>query len=590
MFVRSHVRMTHLGAVACVLCLASPGPVRREDPSVARPAPLPGETRGEVAPEPKPVTVPIYGWSTGRLIEYLGDSAPESAEGRSAGTGAVPVDVSLAPDPLALSKFHFFKLSPPVQIPRAPEPDVEPSVGASTSGVLLEGNMRYLGLGYGPRFYISYNYGASWQPASAPGGSLNGSNFTCASTKVGPPKCNCPGNLFVGYSSVSDVVIAPSGPSSFLMTYALFDCVSGPCPGADAIYVMWSDTGLHQRPNGLCDVLGTFGNLKSCELCHFGTADAGPLRDKPFITADLLDGSWYVVYASSQSPLATTMDIRLAGYSSALGFLGFGVSSPITLNTAAPNARVGAVAATGPSSELYVAWWDLTQSTIQFNASFDMAQSFGGEQMVTAVQPFPLVPFGGGSIYVLPPQGSGVNGGFRMNQFPTMDVDRGPGGHRGRIYIAWADYDGVQSDILLIHSDDQGFSWSAPVVINDDGTGRDQFFPALTVDDGGNVMVAFYDRRDDPQNLLCRPYLAVSTDGGRSFLPNKALAQTLSDPTLWTVGGVTFFGDYMGIDAQILKPNVLAATTTSVPRASAVWTDAMNFATQHFEIYGRTVR
>lgn len=97
-------------------------------------------------------------------------------------------------------------------------------------------------------------------------------------------------------------------------------------------------------------------------------------------------------------------------------------------------------------------------------------------------------------------------------QGPELAIDRTPGGpHEGRLYLAWAQpaavvqdpgvelgrY-GLDFDVWLAHSDDDGETWSVPVRVNDDATAADQIFPSMRLDAEGLVHLAFLDRRAAP--------------------------------------------------------------------------------------------
>ena len=67
--------------------------------------------------------------------------------------------------------------------------------------------------------------------------------------------------------------------------------------------------------------------------------------------------------------------------------------------------------------------------------------------------------------------------------------------------------------------------------------------PALDYDSAGNVTATFYDRRDDPNNLLFRTYGAHVNAWGSPIHGNFLVTGFQSNPTtLATVPG--FIGDY----------------------------------------------
>jgi hypothetical protein len=136
-----------------------------------------------------------------------------------------------------------------------------------------------------------------------------------------------------------------------------------------------------------------------------------------------------------------------------------------------------------------------------------------------------------------------VNNFPRAGGWPLMAMD--PRGS-GRLFVVWGDFRNGDRDIFATTSTDGGHTWTPPVRVNDDpiSNGRDQVMEWLAVDPtDGAAYVIFYDRRDDPKNLLPTVTLARSSDGGRTFT-NYAWSTNTSDPTQATLG------DYIGLAAQ----------------------------------------
>jgi hypothetical protein len=65
----------------------------------------------------------------------------------------------------------------------------------------------------------------------------------------------------------------------------------------------------------------------------------------------------------------------------------------------------------------------------------------------------------------------------------------------GHLYMTYEDWDGTQMDVKFTQSTNGGSTWTTPALVNDDGTGTDQFQPSVAAGPGGAVAVAFYDRR-----------------------------------------------------------------------------------------------
>ncbi len=168
----------------------------------------------------------------------------------------------------------------------------------------------------------------------------------------------------------------------------------------------------------------------------------------------------------------------------------------------------------GPNSEVYIAW--CANSAIRFDRSTNGGVTFGTDRTVASIASM--------SRY--------VKGTIQTFSYPAIDVDITGGPYNGNIYVAFMDTgnDGYP-DMFFTRSTDQGNTWSARVRINDDPAGNhiDQFHPWLAVDPNGVISVIFYDSRLDASNILCDVYLAQSTDGGITWLPNTRVTTVSFD-------------------------------------------------------------
>ena len=247
---------------------------------------------------------------------------------------------------------------------------------------------------------------------------------------------------------------------------------------------------------------------------------ANHFNDKPMITAD----------TNAVSPFRDSVYIAwdaAAGGSSGGGVRlarsrDHGATFSITRidNPNGPGKSIGASPAVGPNGEVYAAWNDFQANAIVFNRSFDGGQSWGVPVVVSAkTLPFdlgiPAESFRGALVY------------------PSLDVDRSNGPHRGRIYCSWMDLTAAQvTDIFLSHSDDAGQTWSTPGAVGDQlGRPVDRFNHWMSVDPvTGDVNVAFYDTRNDATGFRFQTdyYLAKSTDGGVSFPGSDIRVSTVS--------------------------------------------------------------
>lgn len=139
---------------------------------------------------------------------------------------------------------------------------------------------------------------------------------------------------------------------------------------------------------------------------------------------------------------------------------------------------------------------------------------------------------------------------IRANSFPTMDVDKTGGARNGWIYIATTDKNlapaGSDPDVIFHRSTDEGNTWSAGVRVNLDplNNGRNQFFPAIRVDEDGGVNIVYYDSRDAADSVDI--YLSRSVNGGDSWSNYRVTDRRFRPvPVLGTGTGI--MGDNIGM-------------------------------------------
>jgi hypothetical protein len=132
-----------------------------------------------------------------------------------------------------------------------------------------------------------------------------------------------------------------------------------------------------------------------------------------------------------------------------------------------------------------------------------------------------------------------------------LEWDTSGGPHNGRLYLLYCDSPAVGSfdmNIFVRFSDNNGTTWSSPVRVNDDSGASTQMLPRMSLDPTtGNLAVTWYDCREDPANSSTEFWGTVSTDGGKTFLPNIKLSAGQSTSGGAFSGGFDY-GDYSGID------------------------------------------
>ncbi len=211
----------------------------------------------------------------------------------------------------------------------------------------------------------------------------------------------------------------------------------------------------------------------------------------------------------------------------------------------------GCVPSTGPLGEIYTAW--AGPLGLAFNKSVDDGNTWMAQEKVVCTIP-------GGWDYP-------VSGLFRCNGLPMTACDLSKGPNRGTIYINWSDQrNGVNdADVWIVRSTNGGADWSAPVRVNTDPPGHQNFMSWMTIDqNNGDVYVVYYDRRNFSSGDSTDFYLSRSVDGGHTFadfkLNNKAFVPSPA----------VFFGDYVGI--SVVKGMVRPIWMQYEKSGLSIWT------------------
>jgi len=321
------------------------------------------------------------------------------------------------------------------------------------------------------------------------------------------------------------------------------------------------------------------------------TGAPGPwFEDKQFTTADrtggLYDGNYYVSWTRfPNSGPAVIMFVR-----STDGAQTF--KPPITVgpvvfsNCGTLSQGQGSIPLVNSDRSVHVFWsgYDVDSScTIPLSQSYAIrrASSFSGG----ATFGFDTVAFPSNAYFQT------VDGGVDVYGFPIADADISGGPYDGRIYIAHTQYVAGffgETDVQFRRSTDNGISWSAPLVVNDDvpGLGLDQFHPWLSVNQDGVIVMVFYDQRTDPLNHTrfdC--FFSASFDGKETFIHNLRFSEISIDPGYLalarSVTGVN--SSAAGLDpAKPMDPQAGAIAEYIGVHANgdhvvAIWTDTRNF-------------
>ena len=140
---------------------------------------------------------------------------------------------------------------------------------------------------------------------------------------------------------------------------------------------------------------------------------------------------------------------------------------------------------------------------------------------------------------------------FRHRSFPIIGIDPT---NSNNVYATWAggnletsytcgSFHGVHSDILFSRSIDGGTTWSAPLKVNDDPSGKDQYYPWMDVAPNGKITIGWHDRRNDASNFKHVWYQDSSADGGLTFGVDRRIGNFQTLPA-------SFIGDYAGLASE----------------------------------------
>jgi hypothetical protein len=127
-----------------------------------------------------------------------------------------------------------------------------------------------------------------------------------------------------------------------------------------------------------------------------------------------------------------------------------------------------------------------------------------------------------------------INDTFRVFPFPVPAINAAKTNH---LYVVYADRGtnaNDKADIFFLQSTNGGATWTNHVRVNSDSTTNDQWMPVLCVKpDGTQLLMAWYDRRNDTNNSLIDLYGCfgtIATNGNVSFGTNFLISTTNFPP------------------------------------------------------------
>ena len=116
-------------------------------------------------------------------------------------------------------------------------------------------------------------------------------------------------------------------------------------------------------------------------------------------------------------------------------------------------------------------------------------------------------------------------------------------------------------DVMFTRSEDGGFSWSAPVRVNDDATdnGAWQWFGTMSVAPNGRIDAVWNDTRNIGIDNLSQVFYSYSIDGGRTWSENVSVTPVFDSWVGWP--NQNKLGDYYHMISDNAGANLAFAAT-----------------------------
>jgi hypothetical protein len=245
---------------------------------------------------------------------------------------------------------------------------------------------------------------------------------------------------------------------------------------------------------------------------------------------------------------------------------GASFSTALRINAWANNMGNMPVPDVAKNGTVYVAWMNYNvqvggQGVIFLDKSTNAGVTFGTDIIVDTVNLPPLNLNGGTD--------ARAKGAAVLKVMPS---------NPNELYIVFAENPPGpdEADIFLIKSTDGGTTWTLPKRVNDDITFNDQFLPWMYIKPNGIIDIAWYDRRNDPADLMWDIYFTTSSDGGNTFAPNTMINGTsFATPTPPKVPD-KWMGEYLGLTADYYHAYIAYTSTLTDMHGDVLFDQAPN--------------
>jgi hypothetical protein len=366
-------------------------------------------------------------------------------------------------------------------------------------------------------FRVTFDGGSSWEAGrlKAPAGFLSPPCRTLSSG--GYPHMNQSLAFGTG-QNVYTVFDSPKGPQQ------VFGAPSFGQGQADSVLVARSSDGGRTFATAVVAIAAPDGAPFPFYIRPTLGVQPRPEGDRIFVAA------WGVAVTSG-GPADGAGDRRLVTAASSDG----GATWSVPVDASAPGEQVREPSApvVAPDGAVYVAWRNRDNGAAPSNVIVGKSTD-GGRTWARNLA---------GAVTGL---GQGAGGGM-----PQLGLDHAS----GAIYLVYQETEPHGDlDIFFQRSTDAGATWSSPLRVNDDPPGNKlrQHVPHMAVAPNGRIDVVWLDRRHAyPTPVLPAPrgeadvYYASSTDGGRTFSPNRRITDrtiNLDMGLIPRVGSYSWFG------------------------------------------------
>ena len=198
----------------------------------------------------------------------------------------------------------------------------------------------------------------------------------------------------------------------------------------------------------------------------------------------------------------------------------------------------------GKDGTIYLVWMDYNVQTGGQGVIFLDRSTDGGVSWGTDI---PVDTIG------LPPLHLNMNTGARAKGAPVIRVMPSDPMHLILVYAEDPDGTGPdEADIFLRTSTDGGNTWpmAAKIRVNDDPGTCDQILPWVSIKKNDIIDIAWYDKRNDVNDVLFDVFYTYSIDKGMSFAPNVKANQLPFIAPFVPKTGDNWFGEYLGLAAD----------------------------------------